>query len=93
MIIGALHVEVHIPEAQSLKDRRSAINSLKDRLRGRFNIAVAELEISDKWQRATVGIAAVADTRAAVESVLRQVTEHLRMARFVELIRIEEAYY
>ena len=93
MIIGALHIEVHVPEAQSLKDRRSVIKSLKDQLRGRFNVAVAELEINDKWQRATVGIAAVGDSRGAVEAVLKQATEWLRMTGLVSLISIEEAYF
>ena len=93
MVIGALHVEVHVPEAQSLKDRRSVLKSLKDQLRGRFNIAVSELDATEKWQRAAVGIAAVGDTRTSVEGVLRQVVEWLRAAPLVHLIRVEEAYF
>ena len=93
MVIGALHVEVHVPEAQSLKDRRSALKSLKDQLRGRFNIAVAELDATEKWQRAAVGIAAVGDDRASVEGALKQVVEWLRMGRAVHLIRVEETYF
>ena len=93
MVVGALHVEVHVPEAQSLKDRRSALKSLKDQLRGRFNIAVAELDATEKWQRAAVGIAAVGDDRAAVEGALKQVVEWLRMGRSVHLIRVEETYF
>ena len=93
MVVGALHVEVHVPEAQSLKDRRSALKSLKDQLRGRFNIAVVELDPTEKWQRAAVGIAAVGDDRASVERALKQVVEWLRMGRSVNLIRVEETYF
>lgn len=93
MVIGALHIEVHVPQTQSLKDRRSVLKSLKDQLRGRFNIAVAELDADEKWQRAAVGIAAVGDTRASVEKALRQVTQWLRGMPAVHLIRIEEAYF
>lgn len=93
MVIGVLQVEVHVPTARSLKDKRSAIKSLRDQLRGRFNVAVAELDANEKWQRATVGITTVADERPYAEGLLRQVTGWLRMARFVELIRVEEEYF
>lgn len=88
-----MHAEIHVPEAQSLKDRRSVVKSLKDQMRGRFNIAIVELEPEEKWQRAAIGIAAVGDSRAAVEGVLRDVADWLRATRLVHLIRVEEAYY
>ena len=92
MVVGLLQIEVHVPSAQSLKDRRSVIKSLKDQLRGRFNIAVAELDPSEKWQRATVGISTLGDDRAYVEGLLTQVTEWVRRTRLVELIRVEQEY-
>ena len=49
MVVGILQVEVHVPRAQSLKDRRSVVKSLKDQLRGRFNISVAEVDLTEKW--------------------------------------------
>ena len=92
MVVGVLQVEVHVPRAQSLKDKRSVLKSLKDQLRGRFNVAVAELEPNELWQRATIGVSAVGDDRAYVEGLLREVTEWLRLTRMVNLIRIEEEY-
>ncbi len=44
MPVGLLTLELHIPDAQSLKDKRQVLRSLKDRLRGHFNVAVAELD-------------------------------------------------
>ena len=56
MPIGLLTLEIHLPESHSLKDKRQVLRSLKDRLRGKFNVAVAELDGQDSWQRAVVGI-------------------------------------
>ena len=92
MVVGLLHVEVHLPSAQSLKDKRSVLKSLRDQMRGRFNVAVAELNSNEKWQRATIGISTLGDDRVYVEGLLREVTEWLRMTRLVNLIQIEEEY-
>jgi len=92
MVVGLLRVELRVPNARSLKDRRSVVKSLKDQVRGRFNVAVAELRPMEKWQRATLGLSAVADERAAVEQVLRQVTGWLRMTHLIELILVDEEY-
>ena len=93
MTIGVLRADVHLPRAQSLKDKRSALKSLRDQLRGRFNIAVAEVDANETWQRATVGISALGEDRAYVEGLLREVAEWLRAARVVELIRLDEEYF
>jgi uncharacterized protein YlxP (DUF503 family) len=93
MVVGLLQVEVHLPVARSLKDKRSVLKSLKDQLRGRFNVAVAELDASEKWQRARIGVASLGEERTSVEGVLRQVTAWLRETRLVELSRVEEEYF
>lgn len=90
MVVGVVRVELHLPDAQSLKDKRSVLKSLKDRIRGTFNVAVAEVETNDLWQRAALGLAAVGSERAYVDGVLREVIEWLRADRRVALIRIEQ---
>jgi uncharacterized protein YlxP (DUF503 family) len=92
MVLGLLQVEVHLPKAQSLKDKRSVLKSLRDQLRGRFNVAVAELDANELWQRATVGVSTLGDDRAYVEGLLREVAAWLRASRLVDLIRVEEDY-
>ncbi|MEQ8200891.1 MAG: DUF503 domain-containing protein [Syntrophomonadaceae bacterium] len=52
-------VEIYLPYASSLKDKRQTVQSLADRLRKRFSISVAEVEHQDLWQRASIGFAAV----------------------------------
>ncbi len=56
MPIGCLTLEIQIPDARSLKDKRQVLRSLKDRLRANFNVAVAELAYQDLWQRSRVGV-------------------------------------
>lgn len=93
MVVGVLRLELHVPTAQSLKDKRSVIKRIKDQIRGRFNVAVAEVDANETWQRATVGVSAVSDQRAYVEGLLVEVTEWLRATRLVELIRVEQEYW
>ena len=92
MVVGCLRVEVHLPLSRSLKDKRSVLKSVRDQLRHRFNVAVAEVNSNETWQRATLGIAAVGQDRAYVEGLLRELTEWLRATRLVELIQVEEDY-
>ena len=73
MPIGLLTLEIHIPDARSLKDKRQVLRSLKDRLRGRYNVAVAELDHQESWQRAQVGIVSLSNDAAHLEQSLRAV--------------------
>ena len=75
MPIGLLTLEIYIPEAHSLKDKRQVLRSLKDRLRGKFNVAVAELEGQDSWQRSVVGIVSLANNAGFLKQSLRTVLE------------------
>lgn len=73
MPIGLLTLEIYLPEAHSLKDKRQVLRSLKDRLRGKFNVAVAELEGQDSWQRSVVGVVSLANNAGYLEQSLRTV--------------------
>jgi uncharacterized protein YlxP (DUF503 family) len=70
MVVGLLSLELHVGGARSLKDKRMVLRSVKDRLR-RFNIAVAELDHQDTWQRAALGVVTI----AANESLARRELE------------------
>ena len=71
--VGVLTLELHIEGAHSLKDKRHTVKSLKDRLRSRFNVAVAEIDYQDLWQRALVAAVTVSSDRARAEQVLQLV--------------------
>ena len=75
MPIASLTLEVRIEGAQSLKDRRQVVRSLKDKLRAGFNVSVAELEPESQgmWQRATLGVVSVSDSRKYLEALMQKV--------------------
>lgn len=68
--IGVLTLELHLPEAQSLKDKRHWVRGLKERLRNRHNVAVAEIDFQDVWKRGLVAAVTVSNSRAHCEQVL-----------------------
>jgi len=73
MPIAFLTLELHIEAAQSLKDRRQVVRSLKDRLRTSFNVAVAELDSADLWNRATVGVVSISGSRDYLDGLMKKV--------------------
>ena len=75
MPVGLLTLELYIPDAQSLKDKRQILRSLKDRLRREFNVAVAELDHHDMWQRSVVGIVTLSNEEKHVAEVLQKVLD------------------
>jgi hypothetical protein len=76
VVIGLLSVELHIPYAQSLKDKRMVLRRVKDRLQ-KFNVAVSEVEYQDVWQRAGLGIVAISTTTVHVERELQTAADEI----------------
>lgn len=75
MRIAYLTLEIRIEGAHSLKDKRQVIRSLKDRLRNSFNVAVAEIDVTDLWQRATLGVVSISGSRDYLEGLMRNVEQ------------------
>jgi uncharacterized protein YlxP (DUF503 family) len=73
MNIAHLTLELRIEAARSLKDKRQVTRSLKDRLRASFNVAVAEVEVTDLWQRATIAIVSVSESRDYLAGLMKNV--------------------
>jgi len=73
MPIAVLMLELRIEGAHSLKDKRQVLRSLKDKLRAAFNISIAELEETDLWQRATLGIVSISSSRDYLAGLMQQV--------------------
>jgi len=72
-MIAFLTLELSIEAAQSLKDKRQVVRSLKDRLRTHFNVAVAELDANGLWNRATIGVVSVSDSRDYLDGLMKNV--------------------
>ena len=66
MALGCCWIELHIPAATSLKDKRRVVKSILDRLRARLNVSASEMEEQDRWQRALLAIACVSNSQALV---------------------------
>jgi len=77
MPIAKLTVELSIPHAQSLKDRRQVLRSLKDKLRHAFNISIAELDDANLWNRATLGLVAISSSSAYLTGQMRELDDAL----------------
>jgi len=75
MVIGVLQVQMHLPNAGSLKGKRKILKSLKDRLKNKFNVSVAELENQDLWQSSTIGMAIISNDKQFANSVLSKVSD------------------
>ena len=73
--IGVLTLELRLEGSHSLKEKRHVVQSLKDRLRHKFNVSVAEIDHQDLWQRATLSAVTVSSARENAEKVLRGVED------------------
>lgn len=73
MPIAHLTIELRIEGARSLKDRRQVLRRMKDRLRHSFNVSVAEMDSTDLWNRATLGVVAISDSRDYLQGLMQNI--------------------
>lgn len=81
MPVAAMILDLRIPHAHSLKDRRQVVRSIKEKLAHGFNISIAEMDEALTWQSATLGIAAISGSRDYLAGLMEQVdTAAVRIA-------------
>ena len=78
MPVAQLTLELRIEHAQSLKDRRQVVRSLKDQLRQAFNASVAEMDEAVAWQSATIGVVAISRSRDYLHGLIEEVERAAR---------------
>lgn len=93
MNVGVLRARLILREARSLKDKRQVVQGVKERLRARFNVAVAETEFHEIRQRAEIAVAAVSNERRSVQRTLEQALRHIRGAPGAELAGHEMDFF
>lgn len=86
MVVGSLEIRAVVSDAQSLKDKRHVLKSFKDIVKNKFNVAVAEVDDNDLWQKTTLGIATVGNDAKFVNSVLDNVVNFVRVFPGLSLI-------
>ncbi len=89
MVVGICQLNLSIPGAHSLKDKRQVLKSLMARVRGSFNASVAEVGQNDIWQSAVIGIAVVGNDRGFVNSALDNIIDFIEGLRTVEIVSHE----
>lgn len=75
MVVGTCRLELRIPDTASLKDKRQVVRSIKDRVRSRFNVSIAEVGHLDEWQRAVLAVACVSNEAKVVDGMLNKVVD------------------
>jgi uncharacterized protein YlxP (DUF503 family) len=83
--IGVLTAEFFIPAAVSLKDKRSVLKGMRDRVRNEFNVSAAEIDYRDKWQRSQWVFCSVGPDRAYVDAAIQKLLSFLRSGRHASL--------
>jgi uncharacterized protein len=86
MIVGICTIELYLPDNGSLKDKRQVLKSLKDRLKRRFNVSIAEVDDQELWQKTVMGVACVGNRKVYVNEVLDKVLGAIRGNPRVEII-------
>lgn len=89
MIIGLLKIDLHIHDSSSLKEKRMVTNSLKDKLRRQFNIAITETDNHDKWQALNLGIVTISTETKHANQVLSQVVEFIEDLKEAYVVKYE----
>lgn len=90
MFVGIVRIELHLPGSTSLKDKRSIVRGLKDRIRARISASVAEVDHHDLWQRAALGIAVVSSESHHLHEMLDSVRRLVEGTHGAELIDWQE---
>ncbi len=93
MIIGVLSLEIFLPFSHSLKEKRKILSSFRDRVRRRHNVALAELDYQDKWQRARIGIVTLNSGKKVVEDVLNRILAEARETVDGEILAHEIQFF
>lgn len=92
MYVLAVEMELHIPDAHSLKDKRQVVKSLVEGARRRFGVAAAETGRQESWQRSTLGFAIVASRAGQAESVMDDVDRFVWSRGDVEVLSAERTW-
>lgn len=92
VFVLALEVEAHLPQARSLKDKRQVLRSVLDTARARFSVAAAEVDHQDRWQRTTLGFAAVSSSASHATDVIDEVERLVWSQSGLDVVRHERTW-
>jgi len=92
MVIGLVTFEIYFPYAHSLKEKRKIISKLKDKIKLKFNVSIAELDFLDKWQRAKIGLVAINSQKLTIEKMFNRILKEIEENLEGELLNYKIEY-
>ncbi len=93
MFVAVITIDLQIPMAQSLKDKRRVIKSLTDKCKNRFNVAVAEVDNKDLWKNAKLGLVTITGDRRYLEKVINKIIKYIESFPEINLYNYDIDYY
>ncbi len=93
MIIGLLTLEIYTPYSHSLKEKRKTLNRIKDRLKKKFNVAFAELDYQNKWQRSKIGLVTLNAQKRMVDQIFQKIIREIEENIEGEILHSEILYF
>jgi hypothetical protein len=93
MIIGLLTIEIYMPYSHSLKEKRKTLNSLKDRLKKRYNVAITEVDYHNKWQRSRLGLVTINNQKVMIEKIFHKIINETEQEVEGEILFKEIDYF
>jgi uncharacterized protein YlxP (DUF503 family) len=86
MVVGLARIDIHIPGSGSLKGKRHVLRRIKDRVKNKFNVSIAEVNHADLWQRTTLGISVVSNQRQFANQVLSGVVDFISKENGIQIL-------
>jgi len=93
MLVGVSEIELFVPNSGSLKEKRFILESLKKRIRQRFNVSISEVGDTEKWQRITLGVAMVSNEQRFIDKVVSQIINFIENDGRAEIITYSNNIY
>jgi len=86
MLVGICQIELYVPESDSLKSKRFILESIKTRIRKRFNVSISEVGDVEKWQRTTIGLALISNESRFIDKAISQIINFIENDNRVEIL-------
>lgn len=93
MIVGLLTLEIYLPYSHSLKEKRKTLNRIKDRLKKKYNVALAELDYLNKWQRSKIGLVTINIHKNTIEKIFQKIMLEIEENIEGEVLQKEINYF
>lgn len=86
MVVGTLQIVLYLHDNHSLKGKRKVVKSMVDKVKHKFNVAIAEIGSNDKWQKIELGVSTVGNDRRHIDASLSTVLAFLDSLYLAEIV-------